>query len=103
MRALFALAIASAFSGASILDFADAAEAASFSVLESMRPLVSPVQYGRRRQYDPSQNYSPHTRQDSIAGRAAYCRCFPYSAGAKRLICRYPGRPTTVQIVVHCY
>jgi hypothetical protein len=103
MKPLFALAIATALSGASLLAFTSATEAAPFSVLEISRPLVSPVQYGPYRQYDPSRQYSPHTRQNSIAGRAAFCRCLPYSAGAKRLVCRYPGRPTTVQIVDRCY
>lgn len=103
MKPLFAVAIASAFSGASFLAFGNATEAASFPVFETMRPLISPVQYGPYRQYDPMQKYSPYKRQNSIAGRAAFCRCFPYSSGAKRLVCRYPGRPTTVQIVDRCY
>lgn len=102
MKPLFAFAIASAFSGSSFLAFGNATEAASFPVLKTMWPLV-PVQYGPYRHYDPWQKYSPHMRQNSIAGRAAFCRCFPYSSGAKRLVCRYPGRPTTVQIVDRCY
>lgn len=102
MKPLYALAIAATLSGASFLAFSNAAEAASFPVLENLRPLVS-VQYGPYRQYDPSQKYSPHMRQDSIAGRAAYCRCFPYAAGRKRLVCRYPDRPVTIQYVDRCY
>jgi hypothetical protein len=86
MKPLFALAIAATLSSASILAFNKVTGAASFPVLETMRPLVSPAQY------DPWQKYSPHMRQDSIAGKAAFCRCFPYAARAKRLVCRYPGR-----------
>lgn len=104
MKPLFALASAILLSCASLLAFGNGAEAASFPVLETMRSsIASPAQYGPYRRYSPVQQYSPNTRQDSIAGRAAFCRCFPYAYGSKRLVCRYPGRPTTVQIVRNCY
>jgi hypothetical protein len=104
MKLLFALTTAATLSGASFLAFGNVAEAASFPVLEAMRSSVaSTAQYGPYRRYSPMQQYSPNTRQDSIAGRAAFCRCFPYAYGSKRLVCRYPGRPTTVQIVRNCY
>lgn len=102
MKPLFARARAVILSGASFLTFGNVAEAASFPVLETS-PIASPAQYGPYRRYSPLQQYSPNRRQDSIAGRAAFCRCFPYAYGSKRLVCRYPGRPTTVQIVRNCY
>jgi hypothetical protein len=104
MKPRFARATAVILSGASFLTFGNVAEAASFPVLETLRSSVaSPAQYGPYRRYSPLQQYSPNTRQNSIAGRAAFCRCFPYAYGSKRLVCRYPGRPTTVQIVRNCY
>jgi hypothetical protein len=104
MKPLFAHAAAVTLSGASLLAFGNVAEAASFPVLETLRSSVaSTAQFGPYRRYSPLQQYSPNTRQDSIAGKAAFCRCFPYAYGSKRLVCRYPGRSTTVQIVRNCY
>ncbi len=97
MKRLFALAIPATLSAASLLAFCSGAEAAFFPNSVTMRPLALPAQYS------PFQQYGPGVRQDSIAGRAAFCRCYPYYGFKKRLICRYPGRPTTIQIVDRCY
>jgi hypothetical protein len=92
MKPLYALSIAATLSLVIFLAFSKSAEALSLPVLETMRPLVSPVQY------DPLQQYSPGRRQGSLAGRAAYCRCRPGFG----LVCRYPGQRTTI-IRVQCW
>ncbi len=92
MKPLYALSIAAALSSVSFSAFSDAAEAASIPGSGITRPLALPVQY------NPLQHYSPYQRQHSLAGRAAYCRCYP-GHGFSRMVCRYPGGPTTTQLV----
>jgi hypothetical protein len=81
------------------------AEAAFFPGSEgSTHFLVLPVQYGPyRREYSPLQQYSPSRRQNSIAARAAFCRCYNLHLNKRRLVCRGPGGGTTVTIVDRCY
>jgi len=104
MKPLFALVSTAMLLAASLLAFTNSAEAVSFPRLGmTTRPLVLPVQYGSSRRRSPLQPYGPGRHQDSIAARAAYCRCYPYLGFQKRRVCRYPGRPATVQIVDRCY
>jgi hypothetical protein len=113
MKPFFALMRAAGISAAGLLLSGASAEAAFFprSGMTTQR-LVLQVQYGpygpyrqhnSYRQYNPLQQYSPGMRQNSIAARAAFCRCYSYDAFRKRRVCRYPGRGTTVQIVDSCY
>lgn len=96
MKPLVATAII-AHSTLGFLVFINSAEAFFSPHFQTEEPLTLPVQY------DPFQKYSPGRSQGSIAGRAAFCRCYPYSGFQKRLVCHYPGRPTTVQLVDRCY
>jgi hypothetical protein len=103
MKPLFALVSTAMLFAASLWAFTNSAEAAFFPGSGmTAQPVVFPVQYGHRR-HSPLQPYGPGRHQDSIAARAAYCRCYPYLGFQKRRVCRYPGRPTTVQIVDRCY
>jgi hypothetical protein len=113
MKPLFALVSAATVSAASFLALSNRAEATFFPGSQmNTRPNVLLVQYGqhgpyrqrnRYRQYDPLQRYTPGRRQHSIAARAAFCRCYRLDAFRARRVCRYPGRPTTSEIVDRCY
>src|SRR5690349_19406304 len=101
MKPLFALVRAASVLAAGLLLSASSAEAAFF--LRSgmtTQALALPVQYG---QWSPDRTYSPGRRQNSIAARAAYCRCYPYGPFQRRLVCRNPAGGTTVRVVDHCY
>ena len=91
MKPFFALVIAAGMSAAGLLFSGASAEAAFFPASRMItQPLVLPVQYGPYRQYDLLQKYRPGMGQDSIAAKAAFCRCYPYSGSRKRLVCRPP-------------